>query len=156
MHWLACRDGYKPEFTAWAGDRFRGQCVLDGDIALLRDWSPMTTSAVGGAPALDVCINDTQCEDGDVLAVSVNGREVMRQEIFNRESCRRVQVANGTNNISIFAVNVISLRMPAGTWSVAQVRTAFSMCAGSCPATSRKESFTIAEDGMIVLLPGPW
>jgi hypothetical protein len=105
INWLACRDGYKPEFAEWTGNTLRGRCVLGDDISLLRDWRPMATSAYGGSPVVDVCINDTQCEDGDILAVSVNGREVMREEIFNRPSCKRVPVNSGHNVISIYAVN---------------------------------------------------
>ncbi len=56
----------------------------------------------------------------------------------------------------VAGLKVISCRTPSGSRPGTQAATASRMCAGFWPATSRKDSFTIAEDGMIVLLPGPW
>jgi hypothetical protein len=105
FYYMACADGYTPTFQGWNGDVIQGRCELGSDISLLKNWDAVQTSMINGAPAVDICIRDNECEDGDILAVSVNNREVMRREILNKAYCERVAVVQGNNNVSILAVN---------------------------------------------------
>ena len=48
-----------------------------------------------------VCVRDHQCEDGDEIRVSVNGRTVFSGELFNRAECFNVPVNEGSNAIEL-------------------------------------------------------
>jgi len=54
---------------------------------------------------VEICVRDHQCEDGDEVAVSVNGIEVLRTELFNAPRCLDVSVRAGVNTISLLALN---------------------------------------------------
>ena len=54
---------------------------------------------------VEVCIRDHECEDGDRVRVSVNGIELMSEEIVNAWMCRTVPLGEGRHDIELFAVN---------------------------------------------------
>ena len=54
---------------------------------------------------VEICVRDHQCEDGDAVAVSVNGVEVLRTELFNAPRCIDIAVREGVNTISLLALN---------------------------------------------------
>ena len=64
--------------------------------------------------------------------------------------------SSGVRQGRVAPPKLILWRIPAGIRPSAQSRTDRSTRSGSCPATRRNESFSWAEDGMIVLPPGPW
>ena len=55
--------------------------------------------------AVNVCVRDHECEDGDEVRVSVNGSIVLRGEIVNEWACRAVPVTEGRNSIELYAIN---------------------------------------------------
>ncbi len=65
----------------------------------------MTTTHEGNGPALQVCIRDHECLDGDILKVSVNGISVMQRELVSEFSCVDARVDAGINLIHVFTVN---------------------------------------------------
>ena len=57
------------------------------------------------ATAVNVCVRDHQCEDGDEARVTVNGNVVFEGELFNAWACKTVDVNEGTNRITFLALN---------------------------------------------------
>ncbi len=74
---------------------------------------PFTTQPLGdfrvSVPSspydVQICVRDHECEDGDRVRVSVNGIELMSEEIVNAWMCRSVTLREGHHNIELFAVN---------------------------------------------------
>jgi hypothetical protein len=66
----------------------------------LRDWGTWE-SAMG---KIRVCVRDHECEDGDILRVSVDGRS-WQEELYNENSCRTYTMRPGRHSIDIYAVN---------------------------------------------------
>ena len=67
-----------------------------------------------------ICVRDNACEDGDRVRVSVNGSVVFSGEIFNAARCVNVPVRQGTNSISMQALNGTGFK---GSCSHADVNT---------------------------------
>ena len=67
-----------------------------------------------------ICVRDNACEDGDRVRVSVNGSVVFSGEIFNAARCVNVPVRQGTNSISMRALNGTGFK---GSCSHADVNT---------------------------------
>ena len=55
--------------------------------------------------AVRVCVRDHECEDGDRVRVTVNGRTVFNGEIVNDWECKGVPVNDGMNSIDLYAIN---------------------------------------------------
>ena len=55
--------------------------------------------------AVEVCVRDYSCEDGDRVKVTVNGLTVFEGELFNEWACRIVNVHEGRNRIALEALN---------------------------------------------------
>lgn len=55
--------------------------------------------------AVEVCVRDYSCEDGDRVKVTVNGLTVFEGELFNEWACRTVDVHEGRNRIVLEALN---------------------------------------------------
>lgn len=91
-------NGYNASMTCTAEPPFVQQ--------LLRDWGVANTQASsGGLPLLRICVRDHECEDGDIIRVSVNGDAVIQREIFNAPYCSNLRFNPGVNVISVLAVN---------------------------------------------------
>lgn len=108
------------------GDRFRSH-YIDARTRASRDsvpvvdslWTPYENERLAERPIRDfhisvpasdravrVCVRDHECEDGDRVRVSVNGRAVFGDvEIVNEWSCRSVSVHQGRNSIELYAIN---------------------------------------------------
>ena len=54
---------------------------------------------------VEVCVRDHECEDGDRVRVSINGIELLDEEIVNAWSCRTLSLPEGRHDIELFAVN---------------------------------------------------
>ena len=54
---------------------------------------------------VQVCVRDHECEDGDRVRVSINGIELLDEEIVNAWSCRTLTLREGRHDIDLFAVN---------------------------------------------------
>ncbi len=54
---------------------------------------------------VQVCVRDHECEDGDRVRVSINGIELLDEEIVNAWSCRTLALREGRHDIELFAVN---------------------------------------------------
>ena len=54
---------------------------------------------------VEVCVRDHECEDGDRVRVSVNGIELLSEEIANSWMCRSVTLLEGRHDIELFAIN---------------------------------------------------
>jgi len=74
----------------------------DEDADPLQDFHITVPSS---APNVRVCVRDHECEDGDSIRVSVNGKGVFNGELYNRWDCRDVRVRSGRNSITLYAVN---------------------------------------------------
>ena len=76
------------------------------DLQQLRDWGTFAPlSDASGRRYVVVCVRDTQCEDGDILRITLNGQGVAETEIFNAPRCFQVPVSSGTNYLGVLAVN---------------------------------------------------
>lgn len=51
------------------------------------------------------CVRDHECEDGDRVRVSINGIELLDEEIVNAWSCRTLTLREGRHYVELFAVN---------------------------------------------------
>ena len=54
---------------------------------------------------VDVCVRDHECEDGDIVRISINGDELYTKEIFNHWLCETAAVNVGANPIEAYSVN---------------------------------------------------
>jgi hypothetical protein len=80
--------------------------AASGSNQQLADWGNFVAKTdVSGKRTVDVCLRDTQCEDGDILDITVNGTAVVRQELFNASSCVSIPVNPGVNYVGVYAVN---------------------------------------------------
>ena len=52
-----------------------------------------------------ICVRDHECEDGDVVEVSVNGTAILKAELCHRASCVDVTLNPGRNSIKLLALN---------------------------------------------------
>ena len=59
----------------------------------------------GDSGTVEICVRDHECEDGDRVRVSINGIELLDEEIVNAWSCRTVTLRDGRHDIALFAVN---------------------------------------------------
>lgn len=83
------------------------QFVADSSVnRQLADWGNFSAKFTAqGQRYVNFCMRDNECEDGDILAVSINGKEIARSEIFNEARCLDVQVNPGVNYLGVYAVN---------------------------------------------------
>ena len=95
------RKGYRAVGTNWnpnsggnRTDRFASRPIRDFQVSV-----PRTPYEV------QVCVRDHQCEDGDRVRVSVDGKYLLAVEIFNEWSCRSVSLGEGPHDIELYAVN---------------------------------------------------
>lgn len=134
------------EFDAQEGRRYYiavdGYNGATGDIVLrwrvkeavrdLEDANPLDDFNVRIPAAcprqVEICVRDHQCEDGDAVAVSVNGVEVLRTELFNVPRCVDVSVRAGVNTISLLALNGTGFK---GACSYADANTGEITVSGS-------------------------
>ena len=66
----------------------------------------ITVTVPDGCPLeVDVCVRDHQCEDGDIVRISINGDELYTKEIFNHWLCETAAVNVGANPIEAYSVN---------------------------------------------------
>lgn len=80
--------------------------ISTGENSQLADWGNMVASfTANGERVVKVCVWDNQCEDGDVLDITINGTRVVRRELVNQPSCTNITVNNGVNYLGVFAVN---------------------------------------------------
>lgn len=61
---------------------------------------------------VQICVRDHQCEDGDEIRVTVNGRVEFSGELFNEPHCFNVPVQQGTNSIDLLALNGTGFKGP--------------------------------------------
>lgn len=54
---------------------------------------------------VQVCVRDHECEDGDRVRVSVDGKELLAGEIIREWNCRGVRLREGRHDIELYAVN---------------------------------------------------
>lgn len=72
----------------------------------LADWGNFSAKFTAqGQRYVSVCMRDNECEDGDILALTLNGAEIARSELFNAPRCFDVPVKQGTNFLGVYAVN---------------------------------------------------
>ena len=87
-------DSYRTVRTNWAPDRFTTRPLQDFHITVPDSRQDVT-----------VCVRDHECEDGDQVRVSINGRTLFSGEIDNDWTCDRVDVSAGRNEIELYAIN---------------------------------------------------
>ena len=86
--------GWRPGAAFAAAEPFTPRPLQDFSIAV-----PASPYDV------EVCIRDHECEDGDRVRVSINGIELMSEEIVNAWICRNVALGEGRHDIELFAIN---------------------------------------------------
>lgn len=80
--------------------------ISSGSNQQLADWGSFSAKIdSSGKHSVDVCLRDTQCEDGDILDITLNGSALIRMELFNTDSCVSIPVSSGTNYLGVYAVN---------------------------------------------------
>ena len=96
--------GYTVVRTGWAPDGSLGAAAGSESFTTqpLRDFR---VSIPTSPYDVEVCVRDRECEDGDRVRVSVNGIELMADEIVNAWMCRSVTLREGRHDIELFAVN---------------------------------------------------
>ena len=97
-------DGYTVVRTEWApaGSTGPTQSAESFTSQPLRDFRiSIPTSPYD----VEVCVRDHECEDGDRVRVSVNGIELMSEEIVSAWMCRSVPLHEGRHDIELFAIN---------------------------------------------------
>ena len=57
------------------------------------------------AQQVQICVRDYSCEDGDEVAVRVNGSLVFSGELFNTAECFDASVREGENSVRLLALN---------------------------------------------------
>lgn len=95
----------------------------DGYTVVQTDWRPEGSSAPFDEPFspqplqnfrisisessadVQVCVRDHECADGDRVRVSINGIELLEEEIVNAWSCQTLTLREGRHDIDLFAVN---------------------------------------------------
>ena len=132
-----CKRDYDPlEYAASyssaikIGSLFRGNIIVtgwtpentdtDADKASnpLNDFDTITVRRF--SPEVEVCVRDHECEDGDLIRVSVNETVIFEGEITNEPVCRDVQVDKGENIVELYAINGSGLK---GNCNYADVNT---------------------------------
>ena len=72
----------------------------------LTDWGNFTAKFTAqGQRYVNVCMRDNECEDGDILSITLNGKEIARSELFNAGRCFDVPVNSGISYLGVYAVN---------------------------------------------------
>ena len=109
--------GYRVVYTNWTPD---GGESGDGQLSAqpIRDFTvriggtePYTERGAFGTSwtvdpnVLSICVRDHECEDGDKVAVTVNGNGVLAVEIAADWQCEDVRLGPGTHAIELRAVN---------------------------------------------------
>ena len=77
--------------------------IPDPDVNPLDDFNVTISSSC--RREVRICLRDHQCEDGDRVQVSVNGSVVFSGELLNAASCVNAPVRQGSNSISMLALN---------------------------------------------------
>ena len=80
--------------------------AASGSNQQLADWGNFVAKTDStGKRTVDVCFRDTQCEDGDILDITLNGTGIVRQELFNAAVCYSIPASTGVNYLGVYAVN---------------------------------------------------
>ena len=81
--------------TGWAPDDFSNQDIQDFRMQIS-----------GDSANLQICVRDHECEDGDRISVTVEGRSVFSGEIDNDWVCDTLEVVAGRRyEVELFAIN---------------------------------------------------
>ena len=81
--------------THWAPDDFSNMDIQD-----------FHTRISGDSADLQICVRDHECEDGDIISVTVDGRMVFSGEIDNDWSCSVIDVRAGQRySVELLAIN---------------------------------------------------
>ena len=98
----ASRDGYTVVQTDW---RPEGPAPSADEPFSPQPLRNFRISVPGSPYDVQVCVRDHECEDGDWVRVSINGIELLDEEIVNAWSCRTLTLREGRHDIELFAVN---------------------------------------------------
>lgn len=80
--------------------------VAGAENQQLQDWGTFTASVTStGQRQVTVCVWDNECEDGDIIALQVNGNSIGSVELRNAQQCFAVNVNSGLNYLGVLAVN---------------------------------------------------
>ncbi len=99
---LYTSSGHISDLTGWGV--WMGLDTNDDSSANAIDDMDITVPAQCST-AVEVCVRDHECEDGDRGKVTVNGVTVFEGELFNVWACRTVDVNEGRNRIVYEALN---------------------------------------------------
>ena len=81
--------------TRWAPDDFSNTDIQDFNLRIS-----------GDSADLQICVRDHECEDGDRISVTVDGRMVFSGEIDNDWSCNVIDVRAGQRySVELQAIN---------------------------------------------------
>ena len=81
--------------TLWAPDDFSNTDIQD-----------FHTRISGDSADLQICVRDHECEDGDIISVTVDSRTVFSGEIVNDWSCNLISVRSGQRySVELQAIN---------------------------------------------------
>lgn len=99
---LYASSGHISDLTGWGV--WMGLDINDDSSANAIDDMDITVPAQCST-AVEVCVRDYSCEDGDRVKVTVNGLTVFEGELFNEWACRTADVHEGRNRIALEALN---------------------------------------------------
>ena len=55
--------------------------------------------------AVDICVRDYGCEDGDRVRLFLNSRQIFSGEIYRKKYCVSGEVNAGINTVTLYAIN---------------------------------------------------
>lgn len=98
----SCSYRLSPYMTmSW--QQFVADAALNQQLA---DWGNFSAKfTVQGQRVVNVCMRDNECEDGDILDITLNGKAIVRSELFKEAKCFDVPVNAGVNFLGVYAVN---------------------------------------------------
>lgn len=97
-------NGYRVVRTKWSPGASPAR-TTDGGSFAARPLQDFHVSVPSSPYEVQVCVRDHECEDGDRVRVSVNGRVLLSTEIVNRWFCQEVPLRAGRHDIELYAIN---------------------------------------------------
>lgn len=97
-------NGYRVVRTKWSPDASPAR-TTDGGLFAARPLQDFHISVPTSPYEVQVCVRDHECEDGDRVRVSVNGRVLLSTEIVRQWSCQEVSLRAGRHDIELYAIN---------------------------------------------------
>lgn len=105
------------------------------DLTQLSDWGTFAPFRdPQGRPYVSVCARDVECEDGDILRITLNGVPQFEVELLNSAQCQGIWIEQGRSFLGVYAVNGTGYK---GNCSFANRNTGEVTVSGASGGTSQ-------------------